>query len=92
MAYDWKQYVEQDSSVGALHDYWHETADSWMTAEDRRNYRRNFEHSGFMWDRCVEDHAPVFIYEYQGNPVAWYSESSLTGRITAAGAEPLSLN
>jgi hypothetical protein len=85
--YDWKQYVDVDSRVGVLFDKMVEGFP--YQPEDRRGLRRLFEYGGWGWDTRIETHAPIYIYESKGQPVAWFSEQDLVGYVTGvAGAMP----
>lgn len=81
-SYDWQQYVNVDSRGGRLVDYM--VARFPWTDWDRRNLRRSFEYSGITWDKRIEDHAPIYIYEFQGAPVGWFNEAELAGYDTSS--------
>lgn len=83
MAYDWQEYVNVTSrEAGQMVDWMVPTFRAKYRPEDRRGLRRQFEYGGFAWDKRIELHAPIYIYEYQGQPVAWFTEEELMGYCT----------
>ena len=90
MSYDWQEYVNVTSRAeGRMVDWMVPSFAHKYRPEDRRGLRRQFEYGGFSWDNRIEDHAPTYIYEFEGKPVAWFSEQDLCGYNTGpAGAPP----
>ena len=78
--YDWQQYVDRDSRTGRVVDFF--TPGAKYGPDSHRGLRRSFEYGGFAWDHRDESHAPIYIYEQQGQPVAWFSEETLVGYVT----------